>query len=368
MPSPPTPWTPLLTRTGQRCLAELAPLVRRSDPHTTISPRSRLLCAALSRLGLEVHDALGGTGDTRDHVAVAAAELALLTKLDDQVIDSLEFHGGQATDRGALARRTREFLAPTLESIRAARPVSSEPRCELAADLGARLASLTADTGRLETLLDLIARGWAIQVDAVTVLSAHPSRVSLGRVARTSSDISGAWLLMITLVGTLPASVQRGLTADERQAFFDYGLHIQLADALADLSKDLDDGLISTHPARLCWDRAPGGLERALRAADSAEVYRLVAATGADLDSLPAMATLDALDARLAALGRLAGLLRWIHGFLLWRYAVHPLSRRSPADAGVAPLLGHDPAWAGSLEHGADDPGRRAETSPCSGP
>ncbi len=366
MPSPPTPWTPLLTRTGQRCLAGLAPRVERADPGGTISPRSRLLCAALSRLALEVHAALGGADDTREDVALAAAELALLTKLDDQVIDGRAFHGGQDTDRAELAARTREYLAPTLQSIRDAHPASPEPRSELAADLGARLAALTADAGRLEPLLELIARGWAIQVDAVTVLSAHPSRIRLGRVARTSSDISGAWLLMIAMVGTLPPAVQRGLTTDEQRAFFDYGLHIQLADALADLHKDLDDGLISTHPGRLCWERSGEELERC--SWDPREVYRLVAATGADLDSLPAPATLDALDRRLGALGRLADLMRWIHGFLTWRYVVHPLSHRSPADAGVAPLLARDPAWAGYLEHGASDPDRRAETSPCSGP
>lgn len=366
VPSP-TSWTPLLMHTGQRCLVDLLPLVDRADPNGTITPRSRLLCAALSQLALEVFDALGG--ENGEDVATAAAELALLTKLDDQVIDALPFHGGATTDREAVARRTRAYLDPTLESIRRGSPVNDEARCDLAADLGRRLDQLALGSDRLPALLDLIARGWAIQVNAVTVLTAHPSAVSTSRVARTSADISGAWLLMVAMVGTLPHRVRRAMTRDECRAFFDYGLHIQRADALADLCKDLAEGLINTNPSRLVWERAPAAYEDALAREDTEAVYHLYRGTGADVDVLPASDALDALDVRLAELGRLPQLLRWIHGFLTWRYVSHPLSRRSAADPAFAPWLAGDPSWTDYMDRGiSDDPDAQEGQTPCSVP
>jgi len=351
--------------TGQRCLSALMPGVDRADPGGTITPRSRLLCAALGQLAIEAFDALGGEDED---VATAAAALALLTKLDDQVIDGLAFHGGHATDRAELARRTRTYLDPTLQSICGATPANDEPRCDLAAELGRRLARLARGADRLPALLDLIAHGWAIQVDAVTVLTAHPSAVSADQVARTSSDISGAWLLMVAMVGTLPPAARRAMTADEQRAFFDYGLHIQRADALADLHKDLDEGLISTNPSWLAWERAPVAYDEAVARGDAETVYRLYASSGADVACLPSPQDLDDLDRRLAGLGRLPGLLRWIHGFLTWRYVDHPLSRRSAADPAFAPCLAGDPSWADYMEHGANRAVAQEGPTPCSVP
>lgn len=364
--------------TGRRCLAELAPLLDHADPRGTIGRRSRVLCAALSQLGIEVHSALDGrdgadrTLDGVHHdVALAAALLSLLTKLDDQVIDSMPFHGGEATDRDTLRTQTRAYLAPTLASIREARAVTDEARCDLAAALGRRLVALSCGPERLEPLLDLIARGWEIQVDAVSVLTTHPSQVSLAQVARTSADISGAWLMMIAMVGTLPATSTRGLTRDEEDAFFAWGLHIQRADALADLYKDLAEGLVSTYPGRLVWDRRPRAYERAL-AGDVRPVYELYASTGADVACLPPTAELDDLEARLEGLGQLPGLLRWIHGFLSWRYLVHPLCSRNPDDPAFASLIPENASWSDYLQQVAAD-GRNATaaeggTRPCSAP
>jgi hypothetical protein len=81
--------------------------------------------------------------------------LSLLTKIDDQVIDALEFHGGPPAcgrDLQALERKTRAYLAPTLASIRSGRPDTAQPRCVLAAALGRRLrASLATQLGEPQT-------------------------------------------------------------------------------------------------------------------------------------------------------------------------------------------------------------------------
>ena len=69
-------------------------------------------------------------------VLAAGAGLSLLTKLDDQVIDGLPFHGRQK-DAHALRRRLCGYLWPTLWSILEASPASSgDPRTEMAAELG----------------------------------------------------------------------------------------------------------------------------------------------------------------------------------------------------------------------------------------
>lgn len=310
-----------IERAGRSFLDTLGPAVDRADPDGRVAPRSRLLCAALGLLAQATHDALGG-GPHRHEVGLAAAALSLLTKVDDEVIDSLRFHGGPAGLRHEVRQRTRWFLEPTLASIRAAAAVTDEPRCKLAADVGARLATLASaapdGAKRLDRLLAMVERGWAIQVDAVALLSSHPRAVSAAEIARVTRSISGAWLSMIALVGTLPLA-RLTLTDDEIEAIFDWGFHIQRADSLADLEKDRSDGLVATFVQKQLWDRASVGPDEP----STATIYRLVATERADLACLPTAAERASLRRRLARLPELAALLAWIERFLVHRYRVH---------------------------------------------
>jgi hypothetical protein len=304
-----------LAAVGARALSGMGPLLALADPAGRLSPESAHLCAALSLLATEAARGLGGAEDAR--VGQAAAMLALLTKLDDQHIDSPAFHA--SLPRAHLARETAAYLAPTLASIRSGRPESEEPRCLLAAALGAVLAELaTLDGGaRREGLLRLIASGWATQVEAVTTFTAHPSQVSDSVVARVTGEISARWLRMITAVGTL-APGARALTADEVEAFSGWGAWIQRADALADLEKDSLDLHLSTVIGRMAYLAHGERWVEAVRGGDRAGVRRQVGAL--DLSALrPAEAELDRLEARLASLGEVGPILRWIHGFLLSR-------------------------------------------------
>ena len=339
IPDPPegADWATRLAITAAPLVAELTPWVEPADPDHRVADRSRLLCAGLAELALACYQALGGSRRC-DEVAAAAALLSLLTKIDDQVIDGPAFHGGRHTDRRALRKATTRYLAPTLQSLREAVPATSEPRCRLAAELGRRLQQLAADPGRLAELEETIASGWAIQVDAVATFTAHPGRVSSESVAQVTANISGVWLLMISMVGTLPGDANRALSADERQAFFGYGGFIQRADALADLARDVADGLVATVPGLAAWRRAGEAYLDVCDRVDVDRLYGLAADTDADLACLPPAGALDALDLRLAGLGSLASLLRWIEGFLLSRYLVHPRCRRRPSDPLFAEL------------------------------
>lgn len=325
----------LLAR-GDRALAALGPALDAADPHDRVTPRSRLLCAGLGLLAEEAYRALGGRRRTAD-VGHAAALLSLLTKIDDQVIDALPFHGGAGTDRDALRARTRAFLAPTLASIRAARPETAEPRCALAADLGAALRDLGGDPARRERLLDTIAAGWEVQVEAVAVLTAHPASVTRAAVAEVTRRISGAWLLMIAMVGTLPDDARRAFSASEEEAFFGWGWAIQRADALADLAKDLGDGHLSSWPGVLLWERAGQAYLDAARRGDGAAVYALVREHGVDRRCLPRGEETAALHEALAGLGEVPALLSWIHGFLLRRYDAHLLTAGEGLSSAASP-------------------------------
>jgi hypothetical protein len=336
-------FTPELLDAGDRYLREIGDAVTAADPEARVEPRSRLLCAALGLLAEITLQALGG-GDhpgigsafhdgaasgpkpRASGVGAAAAMLSLLTKIDDQVIDALAFHGGAGADRAAVEAKTRAFLAPTLASLRAARPANDEPRCLLAADLGARLRALTGDPARLDRLLAAIAHGWEVQVSAVAVLTRDPRAIDRAEIAAVTRAISGAWLLMIAMVGTLPASAARALDAAEEEAFFDWGWAIQRADALADLDKDLADGHLSSWAARLVWERSPRAFEAAIARGDHAAVYALARAHGVGSDALPTPAEAAALRASLPALGEVPALLAWIHGYLVRRYEIHPLA------------------------------------------
>ena len=340
----PTDWGRRLIDTGAELMERLGPAVDAADPEGTIRPASRLLCAGLAELaGCFWRGRTGG--EPPPAVLEAAALLALLTKLDDQVIDSLEFHGGSGTDRALLRSRTSAWLAPTLESIRAARAVEDSPRCRLAARLGELLELLCPEHQRRGLLLDVIADGWAIQTAAVAVLTAHPSQVTQVEIDRVTADISGAWLLMVALVGALPPAFGAWPDGDVQAAFFDWGLHIQRADALSDLDSDQAEGLISTAPAWLAWHADPAACEAAAAGRDPGGLHELLVGHDLDLRCLPDPAALESLDGRLAGLGDVSGLLRWIHGFLLGRYLVGPRSRRSADHPAFAPFLSDWSSW-----------------------
>lgn len=323
---------------GDRWLAEIGPAVTAADPTGSVSAQSRLLCAGLGLLGVAAHRALGG--DRRaDEVGRAGAMLSLLTKIDDQIIDAPAFHGGAGNlDREALGARTRAALAPTLASLRDASPASREPRALLAADLGRALRDLAADGSRLDRVLDTITRGWEVQVEAVRVLTSHPSRITRREVASVTRAISGVWLLMIARLGELPGDARRAFTAEEEDAFLAWGWDIQRADAIADLAKDLGDGHLSSWPGLLLWERAPEPYLAAAERGDVAAIYALLHAHEVDLDCLPTAAERAARDTRLGDLGEVRSLLAFIHAYLVRRYLAHPACARR--EAGAAPAFG----------------------------
>jgi hypothetical protein len=314
-----------LLAAGDRHLAALGLAIDAADPEGWVAPRSRLLCAGLGFLAEAAYGALGGSR-LAGEVGRAAAMLSLLTKIDDQVIDARAFHGGSEGDRGALRARTRSFLAPTLASIRDARPANGEPRCALAAALGAALVALGGDPARRERLLATIAAGWEIQVEAVAVLTSHPALVTRAAVAEVTRSISGAWLLMIAMVGTLPGDAARPFSPAEEAAFFDWGWAIQRADALADIAKDLGDGHLSSLPGVLLWERAGDAYLDAARREDDAALYALVRAHDVEASCLPGEAEMASLDRTLADLGEVPAVLSWIHAYLVQRYHAHPLA------------------------------------------
>ncbi len=306
----------LLHRAGLENLDRWRPLLLAADPQRRVSERSAHLCAALGVLATSAYRALGGTQDAPEVESLAAA-LSLLTKIDDQIIDAPDFHQGWHGE--ALQAKVARYLEPTLASLQTGRAQSAAPRCALAAQLGRGLAQLAAP-GRLRPLLSLIEEGWAIQARAVAVLTADPETVTRADVERVTAQISGAWLMMITMVGTLPSDAQRSLTEDEREAFWGWGGWIQRADALADLDKDLADGHRSSAPLWLlaqCTQIEPNA------------VYAQVAEHGVDLRCIPNPSALTALQSNLQGLGEVGAWLQWIHGFLLERYLAHPRCARA---------------------------------------
>jgi hypothetical protein len=308
---------------GQRRLAALAAELGRADPAGSVSAASRLLCCALGELGVASYQALGGR-TAGEAVGLGAAALALLTKIDDEVIDARAFHGGGLGARDELAAKTRAFLAPTLASLRAAAPARSEPRCGFAAMVGRALRELCAPgrEPRLVRLLGAIEQGWEIQVQAVTVLSAAPASVSSAEVVSTSRAISGAWLSMMVLCGALPVDATEPVSEAEIEAIWDWGSFIQRTDALCDLAKDQRDGLGSTYVG---WRAHQSGFGHG----GMRELYHHVAARDIDLECLPSEAERRRLGRALARLGRVSGLLEWIHHMLLGRYLSHDCCARA---------------------------------------
>ena len=312
-----------LCGSGQCRLTALDAALGPADPAGSVSAASRLLCCALGDLGLASYQALGGSS-AGEAVGIGAAALALLTKIDDEMIDARAFHGGGRGDRSELAAKTRAFLAPTLQSIRAAAPAGSEPRCEFATMVGRRLRELCAPEHqpRLVRLLAAIEQGWEIQVQAVTVLSAAPATVSAAEVVSTSRAISGAWLSMMVLCGALPADAREPVSEAEIQAIWDWGSFIQRTDALCDLAKDQHDGLGSTYVG---WRAHQSGF----RHGGLRELYAHVAARDIDLECIPSEAERRRLGRALGRLGRVSGMLEWIHHMLLGRYLAHGCCARA---------------------------------------
>lgn len=335
--SPDTVGEATLLACASEHLVSLAPIVALADPEARVRERSRMLCAGLAVLARACLRALAGPGvalgEREREVGDAAAMLALLTKIDDQVIDDRRFHGGPLLHRDPLAldRRTRAYLAPTLRSICTASPADATPRCSLAARLGASLRLLACSRERLEHVLDIIAFGWEVQVRAVRLLSSPPAHVDPAAIRAVSADISGAWLLMVTAIGELPAAARRSVSSHEEAAFYRWGLAIQAADALADLDKDTADGLVASWPGVLL-DACEPGRERWRRAYAEDDARELLAGMiehAIEPAILPSARERLELDATLAELGAVPHWLAWIHDFLLQRWRAHPLGLAS---------------------------------------
>jgi len=302
-------------RAGRERLARLATSITTGDPAGLVPLRSRLLCATLGDLATACYAGLGGTSRARE-VGDAAALLSLLTKIDDQVIDSPAFHGGLSP--AAAAARTRAFLAPTLASIQRARPANGEGRCLLAADLGERLRRLSAPS-RLEAFLAMVARGWAVQTEAVATLSRHPAETDPDHILDLTARVGGYWLGGVSLVGALPPEA-RPLAPQTFAGFLGWGLKIQSADALADLEKDLRERLLSSLPLSRLHAADPSGCTRALRSDDRVWIYAQLRGWGIDQALLSVPAGVPAPP------GGLPDLLGRIHLHLAGRYRAHPLA------------------------------------------
>lgn len=332
-------WHRDLFLTGSRYLEELQLLINQGDPQSLVHSKPKFLCCALAQLSLLCYESLGGRAHMGP-VGRAGAMLAILTKIDDQVIDGLPFHGGRSGSFKQVRQKTKDYLAPTLESIKTGRAANSEGRCVLAARLGAELQLLARENhDRLDLLLDWIERGWDIQAEAVATLTRHGSEVTMAQVEKVTRDISGAWLLMISAIGSLPSDAARVLTDDEVEAFYDLGWHIQRADSLADMAKDIGDGLISSYPDKWLYSLDRDAYERCVREANEREVYSLCASLDIDKRCMPEPGEFERGSEALGGLGGLGDLLAWIHGFLTWRYLVHPLSLRTEQTEFFRPFI-----------------------------
>ena len=316
-------WHQRLFATGQCYYQELDSEVSSADTANRVKGSSRFMFAAFGQLARSCYCSLGGKLYVHE-VGRAAAMLSLLTKIDDQKIDDLAFHGWFVRDQEGVISRVRDYLAATLDSIVWARPLNKEPRCQLAARLGQEIRALAPEKQRLEHLLSVITQGWETQARAVAVLSSHPEEISLQDVRQVTADIGGAFGLMLTLIGTLPQDTDRLLTDAEEEAFYEWGFYIQAADALADLEKDIGEGMISSFPGYLAWTHNKEAYLEACQQQDIERIYQLFHTHNTDVACLPQSESLTDLDRKLSGLSENASLLRWLHGFILWRYLNHP--------------------------------------------
>ena len=348
-------WDRELLNTGTLFLSEMNQFVDQADPRTLVKERPKFLCAALGLLSQISYDALGGQS-RRHEVGRAGALLSLLTKIDDQVIDSPDFHGGCALSFEEAQQKTRDYLAPTLESIKTGKPANTEARCLLAAMLGGEIRALSGESKtRFNQVIEWIEFGWSVQSRAVATLSRHSADISQDSVNQVTRDISGAWLLMIAAIGSLPSDAHRMFTASEVDAFFQFGWHIQRADALADMAKDLADGLISSYPDRLLYSLNPVKYENCLSLKLAEPIYAICREMGIDILCLPSPEELISSEQEMAQLGDLPDLLNWIHGFLTWRYLIHPFSQRSIEDKAFQPFMSRKKDYINYLQDGPQE-------------
>jgi hypothetical protein len=177
-------------------------------------------------------------------------------------------------------------------------------------------------------VLSLIERGWATQVDAVAILTGDPSLVTIDEVLDLTGRISGLWLLMIAAIGELPVDASRQISSGEEAAFLAWGRHIQSADALADLEKDLREGLVCTMATRMLFDRDRDAY-LAGREGVCSMVYEAICEQHIDVALTPSREEIETLHHPLRDLGQVSSLLEWIMNFLLARYDDHPLRSRS---------------------------------------
>ncbi|MCU0659819.1 MAG: hypothetical protein MUF64_32500 [Polyangiaceae bacterium] len=307
-------WAGRVLEVGQRQLLALGGLVDLADPRALVAPRNRLLCAGLALLSTCTHRALGGALREAE-VERAGALLSLLTKIDDQVIDSPDFHQRGSLPRAEVEARTLAYLAPTLASLRQARPLLPEGRCLLAAELGLLLRGLAADPHRLRRSLDAIALGWRVQARAVATLSACPGTIPLDQIERITTAISACWLRMMILLGELPPDA-RLLTPAELAAVRTWGHWIQRADALADLGKDIEEGLRSSLPGALLHAIEPEAYLRACAPLDLPWLHARLREHRIPHLLLPPPDVWKFHVREPASLGELPGLLAFVHRFL----------------------------------------------------
>jgi hypothetical protein len=270
-----------------------------------------VLCAALSGL------ASWAGGPHQAEVWRLSAMLSLLTKIEDQVIDSLPFHGGPArrdeAARAALRAKTAAFLAPSLRAIRSGEVAAGDPSwCVLAAALGRGMEALGGP--RKHRLLHFIEQGWAVQAEAVELFSRHPSQATLVEVEQVTTRISALWLLMVSACGEL-AEGSAPLTDAEVADFFAWGSPIQRIDALNDLEKDLADGLVSSLPGLLLWQAQGDDFLLDCRRGDWAAIRAHVRRFGVE-----ARCTLPTPQATLQGRHGLPERLGWIYAHLAGRY------------------------------------------------
>ena len=139
---------------------------------------------------------------------------------------------------------------------------------------------------------------------------------------------------MMVLCGTLPADAKEPVSEPEIQAIWDWGSFIQRTDALCDLAKDQRDGLGSTYVG---WRAEQSGFQHGgVRA-----LYAHVAARDIDLECIPREVERRRLGRALRRLGRVPGLLEWIHHMLFGRYLSHRCcARASCVSTEVQPCSG----------------------------
>jgi hypothetical protein len=315
---------------GRASLGRLGREIDEADPGGSVLPRSRVLCAGLAELATGVLSVLGPR-DREHDVTDLAASLSLLTKIDDEVIDSLEFHGGAASARDFVRKKTEIFLDETRRSIETGEAHSPEPRCLLAARVGRRMRDLAASAASHDALLQLVRDGWRTQADAVALLTGDARAADPGEIDRVTRRISGDWLALIAACGTLPSG--SSLSHDEVEAIRDAGAFIQRADALADLEKDQREGLTSTWAACAIARMAP--------ATSLPAMYRSAALLDLEREAWPSVAALACVRHRLARFPEIVPALEWIRVMLLSRYRAHALHASPSATQGGAACGGH---------------------------